>query len=139
MKSSVQNSYFTRIISIIQEFGCFYERLYCIIFQQKEKKCQESCFSGTSGNSGGDGEANSIPQGSGLEKRPGISGNRFLGFPCHPYASDEYYTREYWIELTLKNISDCNYDGGDCCGDDVNISYCSDCTCNENPCEGMNE
>jgi hypothetical protein len=47
----------------------FYERLYCIIFQQKEKKCQESCFSGTSGNGGGDkggdGEANSIPQGMG--------------------------------------------------------------------------
>ena len=44
----------------------------------------------------------------------------------------------YWIELTFKNISDCNYDGGDCCGDDINISYCYDCTCNENPCEGDN-
>ena len=56
-------------------------------------------------------------------------------------TSVEYYacSREYWIELTFKNISDCNYDGGDCCGDDINISYCSDCTCNENPCEGMNE
>ena len=40
-------------------------------------------------------------------------------------------------ELILINISDCNYDGGDCCGDDINISYCSDCTCNDNQCEGM--
>jgi hypothetical protein len=56
----------------------FYERLYFIIFQQKEKKCQESCFSGTSGNSGGDGggdgEANSIPRGMGSP-----------GSPWHPY------------------------------------------------------
>ena len=43
----------------------FYERLYCIIFNKKKKKCQESCFSGTSGNSDGDGEANSIPRGMG--------------------------------------------------------------------------
>ena len=47
--------------------------------RKKWKKCQESCFSGTSGNSGGDGEAHSIPLGA--EKRPGTSGNGFPGFP----------------------------------------------------------
>ena len=27
------------------------------------------------------------------------------------------------------NIDICDYDGGDCCGDNVNTSYCYECTC----------
>ena len=26
---------------------------------------------------------------------------------------------------------ECNYDGGDCCGDNVNRQYCSECQCLE--------
>jgi len=29
------------------------------------------------------------------------------------------------------NNSECNFDGGDCCGDDVNTMYCSECACFE--------
>ena len=24
---------------------------------------------------------------------------------------------------------ECNYDGGDCCGDNVNMQYCEECLC----------
>ena len=27
------------------------------------------------------------------------------------------------------NNAGCNYDGGDCCGDDVNTTWCDDCQC----------
>ena len=27
------------------------------------------------------------------------------------------------------NHKDCNFDGGDCCGDNVNTDYCDDCEC----------
>ena len=30
------------------------------------------------------------------------------------------------------NIIECNYDGGDCCGSDVNIAYCQQCLCLSN-------
>ena len=30
------------------------------------------------------------------------------------------------------NNPGCNYDGGDCCGLDVNVNFCSQCTCYEN-------
>jgi len=29
------------------------------------------------------------------------------------------------------NFFDCNYDGGDCCGPDVNTQYCYECICME--------
>ena len=29
------------------------------------------------------------------------------------------------------NHAGCGYDGGDCCGDDVNKDYCSECTCKD--------
>jgi len=29
------------------------------------------------------------------------------------------------------NNSECGFDGGDCCGDDVNTTYCSECACFE--------
>ena len=29
------------------------------------------------------------------------------------------------------NFHECNYDGGDCCGDSVNITYCNECLCCE--------
>ena len=29
------------------------------------------------------------------------------------------------------NIPECNHDGGDCCGDDVNTDYCDDCICHQ--------
>ena len=80
MKSRVQNSYFTRIIPIIQEFGCFYERLYCNIFQQKEKNVKKVAFRGPRRIVAGTGTGRQIlfPGEWGAEKRPGASGN---GFP----------------------------------------------------------
>ena len=27
------------------------------------------------------------------------------------------------------NKVECNFDGGDCCGSDVNTEYCTNCTC----------
>ena len=27
------------------------------------------------------------------------------------------------------NNKECDYDGGDCCGDNVNTDYCNDCQC----------
>ena len=40
------------------------------------------------------------------------------------------------------NIAECNYDGGDCCGDDVKTEYCDDSecdeTCNECICHEIN-
>ena len=27
------------------------------------------------------------------------------------------------------NIEECQWDGGDCCGDNVNTQYCEDCAC----------
>ena len=29
------------------------------------------------------------------------------------------------------NHKDCNYDGGDCCGPEVDKKYCADCICHE--------
>ena len=29
----------------------------------------------------------------------------------------------------VTNNMACNYDGGDCCGDNVNTNYCSECQC----------
>ena len=29
------------------------------------------------------------------------------------------------------NTADCNYDGGDCCGPEVDKKYCADCICHE--------
>ena len=29
----------------------------------------------------------------------------------------------------VTNTMECNYDGGDCCLDPVNIQYCSECQC----------
>ena len=34
------------------------------------------------------------------------------------------------------NNAECNFDGGDCCGDDVNTQYCTACECLEEPTEG---
>ena len=29
------------------------------------------------------------------------------------------------------NNAECNYDGGDCCGDCVNTEHCAECICHE--------
>ena len=29
----------------------------------------------------------------------------------------------------VTNNAECNYDGGDCCGDNVNTEWCSECQC----------
>ena len=35
------------------------------------------------------------------------------------------------------NTAECNYDGGDCCGSNVNIAYCDDCICySHETCDG---
>merc|ERR1712223_1070818 len=42
------------------------------------------------------------------------------------WAGDSYCDDE-------NNTPDCAFDGGDCCGDDVNTTYCSECECLEFP------
>ena len=32
-------------------------------------------------------------------------------------------------------MSECDYDGGDCCGDDVQTSFCSECECHNEEIE----
>ncbi len=29
------------------------------------------------------------------------------------------------------NIADCLYDGGDCCGPDIDLTFCQECVCYE--------
>ena len=31
----------------------------------------------------------------------------------------------------INNNLDCNFDGGDCCGSNVNTEYCTECICHE--------
>ena len=42
---------------------------------------------------------------------------------------------DYWVGdgycHDFINIPECNHDGGDCCGDDVNTDYCNDCICHQ--------
>ena len=44
----------------------------------------------------------------------------------HPYFIGDGYCRD---DL---NIESCSYDGGDCCGSNVNTQYCTDCICYAN-------
>ena len=37
------------------------------------------------------------------------------------------------------NNAECNYDGGDCCGPNVNKNYCADCICYSQHCDGPQE
>ena len=45
-----------------------------------------------------------------------------LGCAVPPWKGDGYCDDE-------NNNDGCDYDGGDCCGDDVNTQYCSACQC----------
>ena len=42
---------------------------------------------------------------------------------------------DFWVGdgycVDFFNIPECNHDGGDCCGDDVNTDYCNDCICHQ--------
>ena len=42
---------------------------------------------------------------------------------------------QYWIADgecdDINNNIGCNFDGGDCCGDNVNTQFCTDCLCLE--------
>ena len=31
----------------------------------------------------------------------------------------------------VNNNADCSYDGGDCCGPNVDTTYCTDCECKD--------
>merc|ERR1712062_869730 len=55
-----------------------------------------------------------------------------------PVTSQAYCNNAYSNGITANMICDdgnntpgCDYDGGDCCGDDVNTTYCSLCECME--------
>ena len=43
---------------------------------------------------------------------------------CNPWIGDGYCD-------DINNNLDCTYDGGDCCGSNVNTQYCTDCQCLE--------
>ena len=68
--------------------------LYCF-----SKKSQESCFSGTPGNSGGDGEANYISRGSGRGKTAGDLGERVPRVPrgIPNYNISLFLNRKSWV------------------------------------------
>merc|ERR1712223_907441 len=67
------------------------------------------------------------------------------------YSSGSYATYDYgssscqdaWIGDGYcdddNNCSTCQYDGGDCCGDNVQTIYCSDCQCLDPSYYGRNE
>ena len=48
----------------------------------------------------------------------------YLGCPDADWVGDGYCD-------DIANNADCNYDGGDCCGSDINTQYCSECQCIE--------
>ena len=42
-------------------------------------------------------------------------------------ALPEFYGDEFCDDLN--NNAECNFDGGDCCGTDVNKLFCNECQC----------
>ena len=83
MKSSVQNSYFTRIISIIQELDVFMKGFIVLFFNKKKKKCQVA-FPGPRGIVAGIGRQILFPGEWGAEKGRGPRGTGSPGSPWHP-------------------------------------------------------
>ena len=51
-----------------------------------------------------------------------INLNIYIGCAVPDWYGDGYCDDE-------NNNESCGYDGGDCCGEDVNTSYCSACIC----------
>ena len=71
--------------------------------------CLDPNGNGGGGGSGGGGGGNSTTN------QPPASCNS--GWIADGYCDD------------VNNNMDCNYDGGDCCGPNVNTQYCDDCQC----------
>ena len=55
----------------------------------------------------------------------------------HPVSNYQFLTLKIFLTIfsaddicdDLSNTPECNYDGGDCCGDEVNTDFCIDCQC----------
>ena len=60
----------------------------------------------------------------------GSGGN--ITFPCSLFVGDNYCD-------DINNHVDCNFDGGDCCGSNINTNYCSECLCLEEGGGGSGE
>ena len=63
-----------------------------------------------------------------------------IQFDQNHFASDENYSttpppceKPSWKGDgycdDMNNVASCDYDGGDCCGDNVDTSYCTQCLC----------
>ena len=59
-----------------------------------------------------------------LEGGGGVSGGTTTGVGCNQYIGDGFCD-------DINNNLDCTYDGGDCCGSNVNTQYCTECQCLE--------
>ena len=43
-------------------------------------------------------------------------------------CANQHWAGDGWCDDGTNN-QECNYDGGDCCGSNVNTEYCSECQC----------
>ena len=62
---------------------------------------------------------------------PGFRLNRLIGFKQTPLILQFYrpaYKEDEFCD-DQNNFEGCKFDGGACCGDDVNTAYCSECAC----------
>lgn len=83
---------------------CLYETCYCYQGTNGRDCCDASMFTISTSTSAQDGQ----------DQTPCELLDSFIGDGT---CDDEV------------NNSQCNYDGGDCCGDSVDTDYCTDCLC----------
>merc|ERR1719382_517091 len=77
--------------------------------------CQCLDPNGDGGGSGGNSTTGGPPAPTSSTNQPPASCNS--GWIADGYCDD------------VNNNVDCSYDGGDCCGSNVNTQYCSECQC----------
>ena len=51
-----------------------------------------------------------------------------LSFKCH-FVRDDSSLSNYLTFIHRIIVSDCNFDGGDCCGSCISEKYCAECAC----------
>ena len=67
-----------------------------------------------------------------IKSHPTITICPFLQRPC---ANPSWIGDGYCDDETNNEI--CVWDGGDCCGDNVNTNYCNDCNCDKGDAPGQ--
>ena len=56
------------------------------------------------------------------------------GIPCSSTCANHFLKGDNYCHDENNNCG-CEWDGGDCCGDNVNTQWCSACECLEHACE----